>query len=56
MKPSAPSQLIWALGLILGILGIIGRFVAIQGVSQNAFWLVLAGFLLLAFGTSFKKM
>jgi hypothetical protein len=53
MKPSAPTTLVWILGLILGILGIIGHF--IPGVISTAgFWLLLIGFVLLALGTSLK--
>ncbi len=54
MKPSAPKKLIWAIALILGIIGIIGHFVSIDFISQNQFWFVVAGFVLLAIGTTFK--
>jgi hypothetical protein len=52
MKPSAPTTIVWILGLILGILGIIGHF--IPSLSMVGFWLLLIGFALLALGTSLK--
>ncbi len=54
MKPSAPKSTLWLLALIVGILGIVGHFVAIPFVSVYSFWLILAGFVMLALGTTFK--
>ena len=56
MKPTAPTTLVWILGLIVGILGIIGHFVSINGLSGMSFWLLMGGFVLLALGTSFKNL
>jgi hypothetical protein len=55
MKPSAPSKYVWALGLIFGITGIIGHFVYIDYITEYSFPLLLAGFVLLAIGTSVKE-
>ncbi len=54
MKLSAPRKIVWIISVILGILGIIGKFVAIPFVSAYAFWLVTAGFVILAVATFFK--
>lgn len=54
MKPSAPSKVLWIIALIIGILGFIFHFVA--SLAAYAFWFVLAAFVLLAIGTSFKKV
>jgi len=54
MKASAPKSIVWILGLILGILGLIGHFVDIQYVTEYSFWLLTGGFVLLALGTTFK--
>jgi len=54
MKPSAPKKNLWIIALIVGILGIVAHFVAIQNVSQYSVWLIIVGFALLAAGTSFK--
>jgi hypothetical protein len=54
MKPSAPSKLVWVLGLLLGIVGIICHFIQVEFLSTYEYWLLLAGFALLAIGTTFK--
>lgn len=54
MKPSAPKKTLWIVALILGILGIVGHFVHIEFISQYNFQLLLAGFVLLALGTTLK--
>jgi hypothetical protein len=56
MKPTAPTTLVWILGIIIGLLGVIGHLVSINGLSGISFWLLLAGFVLLALGTSFKNL
>jgi len=54
--PSAPSRFVWIIGLILGIIGIIGHFVTVDFLSTNNYWFLLAGFVLLALGTTFKEI
>ena len=54
MKPSAPNKVLWAVALIAGILGIVGHLTPINYLTEYSFMLVLAGFVLLAIGTSFK--
>jgi len=54
MKPTAPKRIVWILGLLLGLLGIIGNFANLDFLTTNSFWFLLAGFALLAIGTSFK--
>lgn len=54
IKPTAPSKYVWIIGLILGILGITGHFVAIDFLSRYNFGFLLAGFVLLAVGTTFR--
>jgi hypothetical protein len=54
--PSAPSRFVWIIGLILGILGIIGHFVTVDFLTTNNYWFLLAGFVLLALGTTFKEI
>jgi hypothetical protein len=55
MNPSAPSKYVWIAGMISGIIGIIGHFVYIEYLTSNSFAFLLAGFVLLAVGTSVKK-
>lgn len=54
--PSAPTQIIWIIALIIGILGILGHYVSIDTLSQYNFELLLIGFLLLVIGTTFRKI
>ncbi|MDZ7266264.1 MAG: hypothetical protein ONB48_04700 [candidate division KSB1 bacterium] len=56
MKFNAPTQVVWLLAVILGVLGILGNFTTIAFVTKNAFWLVTAGFALLAVGTMYKRV
>ena len=55
MKPVTPSKYVWIIGLILGILGITGHLISIDFLSEYNFQLLLAGFILLAAGTTFQK-
>lgn len=54
--PSSPKKITWALGLVLGILGIIGHYVHVDMLSEYSFVLLLAGFIILAAGTTFKEL
>ncbi len=54
MSPSAPKQITWILGLLLGILGIIGHYTHVQILTEHNYILLLAGFLVLAAGTTFR--
>jgi len=54
MKLNAPKKNVWWLALILSVLGLLGHLVAIPVISGIAFWLVLAGYVLLFLGTFLK--
>lgn len=54
--PNAPSKSLWIIAVVIGIIGIITHFVHVEEVSKYNFTLLLIGFILLVFGTSFKKM
>ena len=54
--PSSPKKITWALGLVLGILGILGHYVHVDMLSGYSFVLLLAGFIILAAGTTFKEL
>jgi hypothetical protein len=54
MKLNAPTQGLWLIAVILGVLGILGRFVAIAYISTYSFWLVAIGFAVLVVGTKMK--
>jgi hypothetical protein len=48
MKLTAPKTITFWIAVILGVLGFLGKLVAIPFVSTYAFWLVFVAFLLLA--------
>lgn len=54
--PSAPKKITWILGLAAGILGIIGHFFNADILSQYNYELLLAGFIVLAVGTTFREV
>ena len=54
--PSAPNQLIWAISLIVGFLGILGHYTNIDILSKYNYEMLLIGFILLVFGTTFRKV
>ena len=55
-QPSAPNQTLWILALILGILGILGHYVRIDILSEYNYEMLLIGFILLAIGTTFRRI
>lgn len=54
LNPSAPNKLLWLIAIVLGVLGLIGSFTAVEGISAYSDTLILVAFLLLAIGTSFR--
>lgn len=55
-QPNAPSKPLWIAAIIIGGLGILGRFINMGDLSVFSYWLLLIGFFLLVAGTSYKKM
>ncbi|MFN6944786.1 MAG: hypothetical protein ACK4ND_07540 [Cytophagaceae bacterium] len=56
MSPSSPMKITWVIGLLLGVLGIIGHYVQVDILTEHNYILLLAGFVTLAVGTSFKVL
>jgi hypothetical protein len=56
MAPSAPKQITWILGLALGILGIVGHYTHVEFLTEYNYPLLLAGFVILALGTSLRGL
>jgi hypothetical protein len=56
MRFSAPKKATWWIALILAALGLVGTFISIPLISGIAFWLVVAGYVLLALSTSVKNL
>ncbi len=58
MKTNAPRVITLVIGLLLGIAGIVGEMASknMGFISDNAFWLVAAGWLILLLGSSVKGL
>ena len=56
MRLNAPSKLTFWISLVLVVVGVVSTFVAIPFVSAYAFWVVLAGYIVLAIGATMKGM
>lgn len=56
MRINPPKMITFWIALIVGVLGILGNFVAIPVVSGLAFWFVTVGFLLLVAGLLVKGL
>ena len=56
MKLSAPMNVTWWIAVILGVLGILGTYIAIPVVSGFAFLFVAVAFVLLALATYLKGL
>jgi type IV secretory pathway VirB3-like protein len=56
MALSAPTRPAWIIAVVLGVLGLLGKFVAIPYVTVNAFWLLAVAFVVLAIATAVKGL
>ena len=56
LKLSAPSQIVWIIALILGIVGILGALGIVTALGVYAFWIVVAGWALLLIATVMRGM
>ncbi len=56
LKLSAPTQIVWIIALILGLVGVIATLGVISTLSAYAFWLVVAGWALLLIATVIRGM
>ncbi len=54
MTLSAPTTIVFLISLVLAALAVIGTFVAIPVISANAFWVAVAGYVVLALGAVLK--
>jgi hypothetical protein len=53
---SAPKNITWWIALILAVLGVIGKFVNVQFLSEFSFWLILASAVLLLIATRVRGL
>jgi len=50
-KLNAPSQPLWLTAVILGVIGIVSRYVLISGITPYSFPLLAIGFVILVVAT-----
>lgn len=56
MRLSAPKVTTWWIAVVLGALGILANLGTIAALSGYAFWLVVAGFILLVLATLLNNL
>lgn len=56
MNLSPPTVAVFIISVILAVLSIIGTFIAIPVISQNAFWVAIIAYFMLAFGNVFRGL
>jgi hypothetical protein len=54
--PSSPKKITWIIGLASGVLGIIGHYAQVEILSEHNYILLLAGFIILVAGTTFREL
>ncbi|HOF12760.1 MAG TPA: hypothetical protein PLH80_02235 [Spirochaetota bacterium] len=56
MNTNAPKSATWWIAVIIGVLGIVGKFVHISVLEAYSWWLVCIGFIVLALATAIKGL
>jgi hypothetical protein len=56
MKLTPPKVITWWVAVILGVLGLLGYMGNVAGLSAYAFWLVMAGLVLMLVATLIKDL
>ncbi|MDH5679545.1 MAG: hypothetical protein OEZ28_13115 [Nitrospinota bacterium] len=54
MKLSAPKKTLFLISIFVAVLAIVAVFVSIPFVTPHAFWVLTAGYVMLAAGVFFK--
>ena len=55
MRFNAPTQVFFIISLVLAVLALLGRLTPIQGLTPNAFWILLVGYIVLVIGVVYKR-
>jgi len=56
MRLNAPKKITWIIALIAGGLAILSRFTTLPFVTDNNFWILALGWLLLLLGTYVRDL
>lgn len=55
MRYNAPTQVFFLISLVLAVLALLSQLTPIQGVTQYGFWILLAGYIVLAIGCIYRR-
>jgi hypothetical protein len=55
MRLNAPTQTLWLISLILGVLGILSHLIRMPPLSAYSFWMLAIGFIVLVIATMNKN-
>ena len=55
MRFNAPTQITFIISLVLAAVAVLSRFVAIQNVSVNAFWILFIAYIVLVIGCVYRR-
>ncbi len=55
MRYNAPTQVFFVISAILAALALLSRLTPINGLTPNAFWVLLAGYIVLAIGCIYRR-
>ena len=56
MRLNAPKQVTWLVSVVLVVVGVVAEFVDLAVVTENNFWIVTIGAVLLALATYLKGL
>ncbi len=54
MKLSAPTQPIWIIAIVVGVLGMLAKLLPIADLAPYSFWMVAVAFVMLSLATMLK--
>jgi len=56
MRLNPPKKVTWIIALLAGALAILSRFTTLPFITENDFWILAAGWLLLVLATYLKDL
>ncbi len=55
MNLSAPTNLVFVVSIVLALLAVIGAITPLPFISEHAFWVAIAGYVVLALGNILRN-
>lgn len=56
MRLNAPKNVTWIIALVLGLLAILSNFTSLPFITENNFWILAIGWVLLILATYLKNL